>query len=310
LQLTTHVVFAFALGLLFFGRPDAALLVGLGALVPDLDREYWFVKEKKYRDEQPHRARFHNVFVMAIGFLLSPFFSLGIFLHSLQDSFTTVKDRGCEWFYPLSRWVKRGTIDATGNPQTPIEPGKVYFYQEDPRGIVEQADPDLRLPGEDPTPWRRVYGPALNGQLLDRGFLLGAIFLVIIWLVVPNGSNLTVFAKPWSFYYPFIAGFAFFGLIYFSGELDRRDRKEPLKIIPRKMLEQKGIWKKPLFAAGFVFLGIWLFLYRMEIWANLAALFTNWIAIIVGVGAIALTSWALIKFEKSASKQENKPTIV
>jgi len=26
--------------------------------------------------------------------------------------------------------------------------------------------------------------------------------------------------------------------------------------------------------------------------------------------AIALTSWALIKFEKRASKQENKPTIV
>jgi hypothetical protein len=247
---------------------------------------------------------------MAAGFLLSPFFSLGIFLHSLQDSFTTVKDRGCEWFYPLTRWVKRGTIDAAGTLQTPIEPGEVYFYQEDPRGIVEQADPDLRLPGEDPTPWRRVYGPALNSQLLDRGFLLGAIFLAIIWLVVPNGTNLTIFSKPWSFYYPFIAGFAFFGLVYFSGELDRRDRKEPLKIIPSKMLEQKDIWKKPLFAAGFVFLGIWLFLYRMEIWANLAALFTNWIAIIVGVGAIALTSWALIKFEKRTSKQKNQPTIV
>ena len=52
---------------------------------------------------------------MAAGYLLSPFFALGIFLHSLQDSFTTVKDRGCEWFYPLSRRVKRGNLDLTEN---------------------------------------------------------------------------------------------------------------------------------------------------------------------------------------------------
>ncbi len=98
MELTTHAVFAFAVGLIFFGRADAALLLTLGALVPDLDREYWFVRVRKYQEEQPHRARFHNVFVMAAGYLLSPFFALGILLHALQDSFTTVKDRGCEWF--------------------------------------------------------------------------------------------------------------------------------------------------------------------------------------------------------------------
>jgi hypothetical protein len=86
---------------------------------------------KKYQEEQPHRARFHNVFVMAIGYLLSPFFALGIFLHAFQDSFTTVKDRGCEWFYPLTRRIKRGTLDTNGKPQPPIEPGKIFFYQED-----------------------------------------------------------------------------------------------------------------------------------------------------------------------------------
>lgn len=71
MELTTHAVFAFAVGLIFFRRPDVALLVTLGALLPDMDREYWFVRVKKYRDEQPHRARFHNVFVMAVGYLLT-----------------------------------------------------------------------------------------------------------------------------------------------------------------------------------------------------------------------------------------------
>jgi hypothetical protein len=309
LELTTHLVFAFAVGLVFVGRPDVALLVAFGALVPDLDREYWFVRENKYRDEQPHRARFHNVFVMAIGFLLSPFFSLGIFLHSLQDSFTTVKDRGCEWFYPLTRLVKRGTIDPDGNPQPNIEGGKVYFYQEDPKGIVEQADPDLRLPGEDPTPWRRTYGPALNGKVLDRGFLIGSILLIVIWLFSPNGSHLGVFSKPISFYYPFFAGFAFFGFIYWSGELDRRDRKVPLAIIPKQMV-RNDIWKVSLFVAGLASFAVWIFLYWSQILVNLKAVFANWITLSLGTLAILLASLIIIRWEMRTGKLQNKPVIV
>jgi hypothetical protein len=310
LELTTHAVFAFAVGLIFFGRPDVAFLVTLGALVPDLDREYWFVKTRKYQDEQPHRARFHNVFVMAAGYLLSPFFALGIFLHSLQDSFTTVKDRGCEWFYPLTRRVKLGTLDADGKPQLPIEPGTVYFYQEDPNGIVEHADPDLQEPDDKPTPWRRVYGPALNGCLLDRGFLVGSILLVIVWLVTPDLSHVAIFTNTWSFYYPFIAGFAFFGLVYFAGELDRRDRKEPLRIIPKTMIRHNNIFKKPLFAASLVFLGVWLVLYRMEIWANITLLFANWLTIILGTVAIAVVALVVIRLEMTTNKKKGAPVIV
>jgi hypothetical protein len=36
-----------------------------------------------------------------------------------------------------------------------------------------RMDPDLRIPGKKPVPWRRTYGPALNGQILDHGILLG-----------------------------------------------------------------------------------------------------------------------------------------
>ncbi len=310
MELTTHAVFAFAIGLIFFGSPTIALLVTLGALVNDLDREYWFVRVSKYRDEQPHRARFHNVFVMAAGYFLSPFFALGIFLHSLQDSFTTVKDRGCEWFYPLTRIVKSGTLDADGNPQPNIEPGKVYFYQEDVKGIVEKADPDLRIPGEEPTPWRRVYGFALNSCLLDRGFLFGSIVLAIIWFVAPGFKNYAAFSQPLTFYYPFIAAFAFFGLLYLSGELDRRDRKQPLKVIPKTMIRHKNVIKKPLFAAGFVSLGIWIFLYRLEIFDNLKTLFKNWQLLILGAAAITILSIILVKMEQAAKKKANAPVMI
>lgn len=303
-------MFAFAIGLIFFGRVDVAFLVMLGALVPDLDREYWFVKTRKYQEEQPHRALFHNVFIMAVGYLLSPFFALGIFVHALQDSFTTAKDRGAEWFYPLTRWIKRGTMDADGNIQPNIEPGKLYFYQEDPQGIIEHADPDLQEPNNKPTPWRRVYGPGVNSCLLDRSFLFGSIVLVMVWLALPDLSHVAVFSQSLSFYYPFLAAFAFFGLVYLSGELDRRDRKEPLKIIPKIIIKQKDFVKKPLFAVSFAFLAAWLVLYRTQIWTNLELLSANWLAISVCGLAIALVAFLLIRDEMAKGKKKSVAVIV
>src|SRR5712692_7420668 len=150
MDLPTHFVFAIAVGLVFFGRYDFALLMALGALLPDLDREYWFVRVKKYSDEQYHRARFHNVFVLPAAYLVSPYLAIGVFLHMLQDSFTTAKDRGVEWFYPLTRLVKRGLYDSSGTPQQKDPKEHVYFYQEDPHGLINQADPDLRETGLDP----------------------------------------------------------------------------------------------------------------------------------------------------------------
>ncbi len=121
MDLPTHFTFGFAVGLVFFGNPEVALLIALGALLPDLDREYWFTPKRVYADEQIHRAGLHNVFMMGLTYLISPSLSLGVFLHVLQDSFTTVKDRGVEWFFPVTRLVKRGLFDSQGNPQ-PLNP--------------------------------------------------------------------------------------------------------------------------------------------------------------------------------------------
>src|SRR5438094_7978830 len=38
-----------------------------------------------------------------------------------------------------------------------------------------------------PCLWRRVYGFAQNGQLLDRGFLAGSLAVIAIWLAYPFG---------------------------------------------------------------------------------------------------------------------------
>jgi hypothetical protein len=95
---------------------------------------------------------FHNLFVMGAVYLVSPFVSFGMFLHVFQDSFTTIKDRGCKWLYPVTRLVKLGRKDANGTDQ-PLDPKEhVHFYQEDLKGLLENTDPDLREVGDRPVP--------------------------------------------------------------------------------------------------------------------------------------------------------------
>ncbi len=296
MDLHTHVAFGIAIGLVFFGRPEIALIIGIGALLPDLDREYWFIPERTYRDEQYHRALFHNVFVTALAYLASPFLALGMFLHVFQDSFTTSKDRGCEWFFPLTRLVKRGRYDASGSDE-PSDPNeRVYFYQEDPKGIIENADPDLREPGSFPTPWRRTYGPALNSNLLDRGFLFGSLALILVWLLAPDGSHLfALFSSSHVALYTAV-GFVPVAIIYAAGELDRKDRDKPQRIPEISFL------KKPLLAAGLGLLGYWFFLIWGEIRANLDAIFSNWVSILLGGVMITLACLAVIKWQTRKGK--------
>jgi len=287
-NLVTHVVFGLAIGFIFFGRVDIAILIAVGSLLPDLDREYWFIPRREYREEQYHRALFHNIFFMMVIYLANVYASLGIFLHSLLDSFTTVKDRGCEWLFPISRLVKRGRRDANGKEQ-PINPReRIYFYQEDPNGLLENADPDLRNPGEKPVPWRRTYGPALNGQILDHGILFGSLILVLLWLFWPLSHYYDVL----TFVSEQLLGLTGIGsiiLLYVSGELDRKGK------INRKC-------SYVLLFAG-IALGIYsLSLYKDEILSNLKSIFTNWMFIFVGVIAVFIVSLLVIKWHTRANK--------
>jgi LexA-binding, inner membrane-associated putative hydrolase len=289
MDLPSHLSFGLAIGLAFFGNnPEIVLLIGLGTLIPDLDREYWYVRQQVYAEEQYHRARFHNVFMILIGYLVNPFFSLGIFLHMLQDSFTTAKDRGVEWFYPLTRLVKRGMYDQKMTPASADSSTKVYFYQEDVLGYVNAADPDLRE-GNQPVPWRRVYGFAQNSHLLDRGFLVGSLAVIVIWLAYPIGfAHAYLFSELIESNPIWAIGYAAVAVLFAAGETQRRDK------LPR--LPQLKPAQVPLFLTGVALLVIWFTLFRFEIIANLENILADPVPVLAGVLIIPIVVFTLVKY--------------
>ena len=288
-DLPSHLSFGLAIGLVFFGNsPEIVLLIGLGTLIPDLDREYWYVRQQVYAEEQYHRARFHNVFMILIGYLVNPFFSLGIFLHMLQDSFTTAKDRGVEWFYPLTRLVKRGMYDQTMSQTKPDPSVKVYFYQEDVLGYVNAADPDLRE-GDEPVPWRRVYGFAQNGHLLDRGFLVGSLAVIAIWLAYPFGfAHAHQFSELIESNHVWAIGYVAVAILFAAGETQRRDK------LPK--LPQLKPFQVPLFAIGIGLLAYWFVLFQFEIRANLENILADPTPLLAGMVVIPVISFILVRY--------------
>jgi hypothetical protein len=310
LDLPTHLFFGIAIGLVFFGRPEVALIVGLGALLPDLDREYWFIPVKKYAEEQWHRALFHNVVIVAGAYVVSPFLSLGVFLHVLQDSFTTVKDRGVEWFYPFTRLAKRGVYDENGSPQPPDPKEKVYFYQEDVPGLVKLADPDLREPDKQPVPWRRVYGFARNSRLLDRGFLFGSIVLVVLWLLDPADSgNVSASMSSNPRLLGVVAGYAGVALLFASGEtqssLERAKAKQGQAGKPDPASRLSGLkpaqW--PLLIIGFALLAVPVVLNAGGFVQGAESLLSDPFLLVAGAAAVFVVGFAVVKWETRGGRK-------
>jgi hypothetical protein len=176
---------------IFTGNPYFTLLAGIGSFIPDLDREYLFVSPKAFRDEQFHRALFHNLLFLSGLFFVNVWLAVGAFTHSFIDSFTTEKDKGVEWLFPFSRLVKRGryTLAPTGKDgECKLElvdqkpPDRVCFINEDSPEMTRLSDPDLKE--QRAVPWRRTYGPAANGQLLDRWLALASFSALIVYALV------------------------------------------------------------------------------------------------------------------------------
>jgi len=230
---------------------------------------------------------------MLLAYLVSPFLSLGVFLHVLQDSFTTCKDLGCEWFYPISRLVKRGLYDENGHPQHENFDELVCFYQEDPHALVEHADNDLW--DEGPSPWRRVYGPAQNSSLLNRGFLYCSIAIIVLWVFMPNVSNLDYLLSITLTRY-----FILFFWIYFCGDSFPSRRTGPKR--PTAQSAQIQLREIPNFALGLILFSVWLFAYRAEILANLETIYSNLIPVLLGVGIVILVILAVIKWQTRTGK--------
>jgi hypothetical protein len=242
MNLTTHVMFGIAIGAVFVGKPELILLIAIGSMIPDLDREYGLLSEESFRHHQVHRALFHNFVFLGFVYLVNPFLGIGAFLHTFLDALTTAKDRGVEWLYPFTRLVKRSVFDSHGE-RIPLDPKqKIYFYQNEPLALTKKTDVDLK-PDAAHLPWRRTYGPGLSGKLLDQGILVGSASLVLLLLLfsalgIHTFVDLTYHPLKLSFTIPLsiaiIGGFA----NYAAGEVYRR---KALK--SGNSYEAKGIYK-------------------------------------------------------------------
>jgi hypothetical protein len=228
LNLTTHIMFGILVGALLFGRPEIALMVGVGSAIPDLDREYGFFSKEAFRLRQIHRALFHNFLFIGIVYLINPFIGLGAFLHSFLDSFTTTRDRGVEWLFPFTRMVTKAVYDSDGNklPVDPQHKHRIYFLSNDLPGLTHRTTKDIK-PGEVPVPNRRTYGPALSGKFLDRCIFFGSIALFLLIslfsvLGLRQFINFNVNSATFSLTIPFLIGSVGVFLNFLVGELDRK----------------------------------------------------------------------------------------
>ena len=236
MNFTTHVMFGVLLAAVFFGEPRIILLVGIGSAIPDLDREYGFLSKESFRNLQVHRALLHNFLFLGLLYLINPFLALGAFLHTFLDALTTARDRGVEWLYPFSRLVKRAVYDDDGNRLQLDPKQKIYFLQNEIHILTKKTTKDLK-PSGPLLPWRRTYGPALSGRVLDQGIFVGSAALGLMLLLfsalgIYKFIDLTIRPIDLSFDLPFVIGA--FGIIlnFIGGEIDRKQLAKHFKPDP------------------------------------------------------------------------------
>ena len=220
-------MFGLAVGAVFFGKPETILLVGLGSAIPDMDREYGFLSTESFTRRQVHRALCHSFLFLGLVYLINPFLGLGAFLHTLLDALTTARDRGVEWLYPFTRLLNRAVYDYNGN-RIELDPKRrIYLLQNELPVLTKKTTKDLK-PGEQTLPWRRTYGPALSGGLLDQGIFIGSV-AIILFLLLCSAVGLQQFIDlsehplDLPFVIPFVIGAAGIVMNFVGGELDRKE---------------------------------------------------------------------------------------
>ena len=211
---------------LFSGDPEIMLLVGIGSAIPDLDREYGFLSRESFRRRAIHRALCHNFLFLGAVYLINPALGLGAFLHTLLDALTSARDRGVEWLYPFSRLVNRAAYDYSGNKMELDPKQKIYFLQYEVPALTEKTTKDLKPAGQ-PLPWRRTYGPALSGGLLDQSIFfasLGLTLLLVLFsaLGIQKFIDLSPPKLGISFTLPLLLGVLGVVINFIVGEIDRK----------------------------------------------------------------------------------------
>jgi hypothetical protein len=239
MNLPTHVVAAFAIGIALFHNVELALIMSMGAVIPDLDRDYFFVARDFIGRHQTHRALFHNFFLAGLLYLVSPFLALGALSHYFLDIFTSATDRGVELLYPFTRLVDGSrwlyTIEGEKKPN---ESKKLKWWVEDPYRLLKNTtDPDLQEPEEQS--WRRSYGPFKNSRIVDWGiFLASVIFIIILVASFALGTNFYSLAQPlalssislWGLMIFFLGVLAFYLTGYWYQKQPEEEKQETMRV--------------------------------------------------------------------------------
>ena len=259
MNLTTHAVVAFAIGITVFHNVPVALIITIGALIPDLDREYLFIAKRKIEQYQLHRSLFHNLLWIGFLYIVNPFLALGALSHSLLDSFTSATDRGVELLFPFTRLINGYYYNIKGTEADNDKKRK--WWVEDPWALLKNtSDRDLQEPTKQP--WRRSYGPFRNSRIVDWAiFFASLIFLVVLYFGV-SGSYSSSGYDGW-----LIVSFIGIAIFYGLGEIYRRklikDKQEAISQIPdpkdkekeSERLEHKTV-REMLTSTGLVVLAI------------------------------------------------------
>ncbi len=163
--------------------------------------------------------------------------------------------------------------------------------------MVNKADQDLREIGPDPVPWRRVYGFAQNGHMLDRGFLFCSTAVLLVWVLrSPNISNFALLLNGFVFNWLFL-GYLGVGALFASGETDRRDRT------PRLAFLKPVRWPLLILGTGLFF--SWVALSWLSILRNIDGVLTDPLAVLLYVSAVVLAAVAAVLWERSRGGQAN-----
>ncbi|MFZ0012215.1 MAG: metal-dependent hydrolase [Halobacteriota archaeon] len=205
MNITTHGIVAFVLGIVIFRNVELAIIVLIGAVIPDLDREYGFFTRDTYRAWQLHRALFHNFWVAAILWIMNPLLALGALSHYFLDVFTSATDRGIEFLFPLTRVVGAwlyGIEGETTNGEKAFKYAvrkdekdtakKLQWWVEDPWPLLYKTS-EFDLSEPTPQPWRRSYGPFRNSKIVDWGIFTGSVLFLLL-LFVPASSRATFYS--------------------------------------------------------------------------------------------------------------------
>jgi hypothetical protein len=260
MNLPTHIMFGALIGALFFGRWDIILLVAIGSVIPDMDREYGFFSKDYFREHQLHRALCHNFVFIGIVFLINPYLALGAFCHTLLDGINTAKDRGVEWLYPFSRLVKKAKYDQVGKKIAFDIKTKLYMYQNDPVELTRKTAEDMK----DFTlrPWRRIYGPFYSGGIFDIGLFVGSTALItFLTLLSVYGVRTFIDFYPSQFSFNFIGplsiGALGISLVLGIGEIKRHKEAKKASRSPPMLYKLSFFFSISLIVSG-VGLGAYL----------------------------------------------------